>query len=90
MPVIVLLYIIQMVFMKILLKDAWICTLLGNTLYMTAIVYYCYITFLGYNGKKILCDLINAASFKIGLWLKQISDQETKTITAVTFIIDDR
>ncbi|KAK3832669.1 MAG: UNC-50 family-domain-containing protein [Linnemannia elongata] len=54
MPVIVLLYIIQMVFMKILLKDAWICTLLGNTLYMTAIVYYCYITFLGYNALPFL------------------------------------
>ncbi|KAG9066153.1 Protein unc-50 [Linnemannia hyalina] len=54
MPVIVLLYIIQLVFMKILLKDAWICTLLGNTLYMTAIVYYCYITFLGYNALPFL------------------------------------
>jgi len=51
MPVIVLLYLIQMVFMKILIKDVWICTALGNTLYMVAIVYYCYITFLGYNGK---------------------------------------
>ncbi|KAF8946806.1 Protein unc-50 [Haplosporangium gracile] len=54
MPVIVLLYIIQMVFMKILLKDVWICTLLGNTLYLTAIVYYCYITFLGYNALPFL------------------------------------
>lgn len=51
MPVIVLLYLIQMVFMKILIKDVWICSALGNTLYMVAIVYYCYITFLGYNGK---------------------------------------
>jgi hypothetical protein len=51
MPVIVLLYLIQMVFMKILVKDAWICSALGNTLYMIAIVYYCYITFLGYNGE---------------------------------------
>ncbi|KAF9350956.1 Protein unc-50 [Mortierella sp. AD094] len=50
MPVIMLLYIIQMVFMKILVKEFWICTVLGNTLYMTAIVYYCYITFLGYNA----------------------------------------
>ncbi|KAF9900996.1 Protein unc-50 [Lobosporangium transversale] len=50
MPVIALLYIIQMVFMKVLLKDFWICSLLGNTLYLTAIVYYCYITFLGYNA----------------------------------------
>ncbi|KAG0210415.1 Protein unc-50 [Mortierella sp. GBA30] len=54
MPVIVLLYIIQMVFMKVLLKDFWICSLLGNTLYMTAIVYYCYITFLGYNALPFL------------------------------------
>ncbi|KAF9584806.1 Protein unc-50 [Lunasporangiospora selenospora] len=50
MPVIALLYIVQMVFMKVLLKEFWICALLGNTLYMTAIVYYCYITFLGYNA----------------------------------------
>ncbi|KAF9931516.1 Protein unc-50 [Mortierella alpina] len=54
MPVIVLLYIIQMVFMKVLIKDFWICSLLGNTLYMTAIVYYCYITFLGYNALPFL------------------------------------
>lgn len=90
MPVIVLLYIIQMVFMKILLKDAWICTLLGNTLYMTAIVYYCYITFLGYNGKKIPCVLVIVASIKIGFSLKQLSGQETKTINVVNFIIDYR
>ncbi|KAG0053668.1 Protein unc-50 [Gryganskiella cystojenkinii] len=54
MPVIVLLYLIQMVFMKILVKDAWICSALGNTLYMIAIVYYCYITFLGYNALPFL------------------------------------
>ncbi|KAF9185886.1 Protein unc-50 [Haplosporangium sp. Z 767] len=54
MPVIALLYIIQMVFMKILIKEFWICTLLGNTLYMTAIAYYCYITFLGYNALPFL------------------------------------
>ncbi|KAF9898707.1 hypothetical protein EC991_010521 [Linnemannia zychae] len=54
MPVIMLLYIVQMVFMKILVKDVWICTMLGNTLYMTAIVYYCYITFLGYNALPFL------------------------------------
>ncbi|KAF9093426.1 Protein unc-50 [Mortierella sp. AM989] len=50
MPVIMILYIIQMVFMGILVKDFWICTVLGNTLYMAAVVYYCYITFLGYNA----------------------------------------
>ncbi|KAG0035765.1 Protein unc-50 [Podila clonocystis] len=54
MPVIALLYIIQMVFMKVLVKDFWICSLLGNTLYMVAIVYYCYITFLGYNALPFL------------------------------------
>ncbi|KAG0243310.1 UNC-50 family-domain-containing protein [Mortierella sp. GBAus27b] len=50
MPVIMLIYIVQLVFMKVLLKEFWICSLLGNTLYMVAIVYYCYITFLGYNA----------------------------------------
>ncbi|KAG0232580.1 Protein unc-50 [Actinomortierella wolfii] len=54
MPVALLLYVLQLVFMKLLLKNSWITIFLGNSLYMTAIVYYCYITFLGYNALPFL------------------------------------
>ncbi|CAB4428717.1 unnamed protein product [Rhizophagus irregularis] len=32
----------------------WICLFLGNTMYLVAIGYYCYITFLGYNALPFL------------------------------------
>ncbi|KAF9979080.1 Protein unc-50 [Actinomortierella ambigua] len=58
MPVALLIYVVQLVFMKLLLKNSWITIFLGNSLYMTAIVYYCYITFLGYNEYAVTPTLM--------------------------------
>ena len=53
-PLFLMLYIAQFFLMRVLIKDIWICLFLGNTMYLIAIGYYCYITFLGYNGKLYL------------------------------------
>ena len=50
-PLFLILYVAQFFLMKVLTRDIWICLFLGNTMYLIAIGYYCYITFLGYNGK---------------------------------------
>ena len=61
-PVFVWLYVVQYFVMPLLMKKLWyvrirneqanllrISLFLGNTLYAVALIYYCYITFLGYN-----------------------------------------
>ena len=59
-PVFVWLYVVQYLIMPLLIKDYWylglwegadgrISIFLGNTLYAVALIYYTYITFLGYN-----------------------------------------
>jgi hypothetical protein len=59
-PVFVWLYVVQYLVMPLLIKDLWYCPwqvgltcrislFLGNTLYAVALIYYSYITFLGYN-----------------------------------------
>ena len=54
-PVFVILYLLQFFFMPILLNANFsiLSTILGNTMYFVALVYYTYITFLGYNGNHL-------------------------------------
>ncbi|CAG8653269.1 2670_t:CDS:2 [Funneliformis mosseae] len=53
-PLFLILYVAQFFLMRVLIKDIWICLFLGNTMYLIAIGYYCYITFLGYNALPFL------------------------------------
>ncbi|KAL2919181.1 hypothetical protein HK105_201456 [Polyrhizophydium stewartii] len=51
-PFFLVTYVVQFFFLSIVLSDGFICRLLANTIYLVAFVYYWYITFLGYNGKR--------------------------------------
>jgi len=50
-PLFLILYVLQFFLMPVLSKELWVCLFIGNTMYIIAIIYYCYITFLGYSGK---------------------------------------
>ncbi|OZJ06285.1 hypothetical protein BZG36_00815 [Bifiguratus adelaidae] len=49
-PLFLALYVVQFVFMPLLVHDNFVAKFVGNSMYLVAIVYYLYITFLGYNG----------------------------------------
>jgi len=59
-PLFLLLYVFQFFLLPVLLMHGFIATILANSLYMVAFVYYTYITFLGY---KALPFLQNAVYF---------------------------
>lgn len=50
-PLFLILYVVQFFFMPLLQRTNWISTFVGNTMYLCAITWYIYGTFLGYNGK---------------------------------------
>jgi len=57
-PPLIILHFIQLMFYKVLFSQEWfIARLLGNTLWLLALGYYVYITFLGYNCKFLLLRL---------------------------------
>jgi UNC-50 family len=70
-PVFVFVYVVQFLIMPLLIRDLWyplindvncrISMFLGNTLYAVALIYYTYITFLGYNCKTPFGSLIDVA-----------------------------
>lgn len=54
-PPLIILHFIQLIFYKALFSQDWfIARFLGNTLWLLAIGYYIYITFLGYNCKLFI------------------------------------
>ncbi|KAL1925727.1 uncharacterized protein VTP21DRAFT_610 [Calcarisporiella thermophila] len=53
-PVFLILYVIQFFFMGLLLRRGWISLFVGNTMYLVAVIYYFYVTFLGYNALPFL------------------------------------
>lgn len=54
-PLLVILHFIQLFFYHVLIsREAFVATLFGNTLWLVALGYYIYITFLGYNSLNIL------------------------------------
>jgi len=53
-PLFVLLYPVQYLLLPLLLRDAFVATLVGNTLYLAAFVAYHYIHFLGYMALPFL------------------------------------
>lgn len=53
-PPLIILHFVMLIFYKVLFSQEWfIARLLGNTLWLLAIGYYSYISFLGYNSKYI-------------------------------------
>lgn len=50
-PLFLILYIIQFFFLPILIKSNWISLVASNLIYLISTVWYCYGTFLGFNGK---------------------------------------
>jgi hypothetical protein len=49
-PLLVILHFVQLFFYNILISREWfVATLFGNSLWLVAIAYYVYITFLGYS-----------------------------------------
>lgn len=54
-PVLIVLHFVQLFFYSVLISQPWVvATLVGNLLWLVALVYYVYITFLGYNSLGIL------------------------------------
>ena len=48
------LYVIQFILLPVLTRTNWISLFIGNTLYLIALTYYFYITFLGYSNMPFL------------------------------------
>jgi len=54
-PPLVILHVFQLIFYNVLIsQDFFVARMFGNTLWMIAVSYYCYITFLGYSSLSIL------------------------------------
>lgn len=47
-PIILLLYLLQLFLWPLLTRQEWICTFIGNTIYLVSFLHYIHITYLGY------------------------------------------
>lgn len=50
-PLFLILYVIQFFFLPVLIRSNWICLIASNLIYLISTTWYCYGTFLGFNGK---------------------------------------
>lgn len=50
-PLFLILYIVQFFFLPVLIKSNLVCLVAANILYLVSVAWYCYGTFLGFNGK---------------------------------------
>lgn len=56
-PPLIILHLIQLLFFSYFISQDWfIARLFGNTLWLVAVIYYCYITYLGYRSLPYLKD----------------------------------
>lgn len=53
-PVYLILYVIQLFFLPLILKENWISMFIGNFMYCVALIWYMVGVFLGFNGKGAL------------------------------------
>lgn len=59
-PLFLILYIIQFFFLNLLIRHNWASLIISNSIYLISIVWYCYGTFLGFNGKyKLVIERAN-------------------------------
>lgn len=71
LPIWAFLYILQFLFLPLIVPDFTVSNFFGNTMYLAAFSYYFVITFLGYNGKLIAastplywrCSLVSSSPF---------------------------
>lgn len=56
-PLFLILYIIQFFFLNLLVRHNWASLIISNSIYLVSVIWYCYGTFLGFNGKYIVCIL---------------------------------
>lgn len=52
-PVYLILYVVQLFFLPLILKDNWISMFIGNFMYCVALIWYMFGVFLGFNGKNL-------------------------------------
>eukprot|EP00128_Syssomonas_multiformis_P009345 Colp12_sorted_trinity150504_noHs@12876 len=57
-PLLIILHLMQLAFIPVLRYDSFVSPLVGNTLYLIAIGYYNYITFLGYSALPFLARTV--------------------------------
>lgn len=50
-PLFLILYIIQFFFLNLLIRHNWASLIISNSIYLISVIWYCYGTFLGFNGK---------------------------------------
>lgn len=56
-PPLIILHVVQLVFFSYFISQDWfIARLFGNTLWLVAVIYYCYISYLGYRSLPYLKD----------------------------------
>ncbi|KAJ3187717.1 hypothetical protein HDU85_006110 [Gaertneriomyces sp. JEL0708] len=48
-PMFLITYVLQLILIPVVTRDAWISTFVGNTMYLIAMAWYIYVTYLGYN-----------------------------------------
>lgn len=53
LPVYIILYLVQLFFLPLLLRDNWISMFIGNLMYCIALIWYMAGTFLGFNGENL-------------------------------------
>jgi hypothetical protein len=51
-PLFLILYIIQFFFLNLLIRHNWASIIISNLIYLVSAAWYCYGTFLGFNGKE--------------------------------------
>jgi hypothetical protein len=49
-PMSLITYFIQFCFLSIINRDGWLSAFFADTMYLVAVSWYCYVTFLGYSG----------------------------------------
>lgn len=52
-PLFLILYIIQFFFLNLLIRHNWASIVISNLIYLVSATWYCYGTFLGFNGKMV-------------------------------------
>ena len=57
-PLFLMLYVLQLYLLPLLLRPGFVASLVADTLYASALSYYCYITFLGYNVLPFLDNTV--------------------------------
>ncbi|EEB07801.1 UNC-50 family protein [Schizosaccharomyces japonicus yFS275] len=92
-PVFVFIYTIQLFMAPFFLQDKWISLYFGNTLYLLAICYYFYLTFLGYQVLPFLKNthyLLSPIPFFIVMWCVSLFGFNIPQHVISVYILNDQ